>query len=175
MALKLEDKRKIVAEVNDVASKAYSVVAAEYNGLSVAQMTALRVAARKENVYLRVVRNTLARRAVVDTEFACLSEALTGPLILAFSVEDPGSAARVVKDFAKDNDKLAVKAVAIGGELLPADALDKLAKMPTYDQSISMLMSVMKAPIEKFVRTLAEPHAKLVRTVVAIRDQKEAA
>ena len=175
MALKLEDKRKIVAEVNDVASKAYSVVAAEYNGLSVAQMTALRVAARKENVYLRVVRNTLARRAVVDTEFACLSEALTGPLILAFSVEDPGSAARVVKDFAKDNDKLAVKAVAIGGELLPADALDKLAKMPTYDQSISMLMSVMKAPIEKFVRTLAEPHAKLVRTVAAIRDQKEAA
>ena len=174
MALKLEDKRKIVAEVKDVAQKAYSVVAAEYNGLSVAQMTDLRVAARKENVYLRVVRNTLAKRAVEGTEFACLSDALTGPLVLAFSVEDPGSAARVVKEFAKENDKLVVKAVAIGGELLPADALDKLAKMPTYDQSISMLMSVMKAPIEKFVRTLAEPTAKFVRTMAAVRDSKDA-
>jgi large subunit ribosomal protein L10 len=175
VALKLENKRQIVAEVNEVASKAYAAVSAEYKGLSVAEMTKLRVAARENNVYLRVVRNTLARRAVEGTDFACMANTLTGPLVLAFSLEDPGSAARVIKDFAKDNKKLVVKAVSIGGQVLPAEAIEKLAKMPTYDQSISMLMSVIKAPIQKLVRTLAEPHAKLVRTIAAVRDQKQAA
>lgn len=175
MAIKLDDKKAIVAEVAEVASSAHSAVIAEYRGLSVSQMTELRVKAREDGVYLRVVRNTLARRAVEGTEFECMQEALVGPVVLAFSQEDPGAAGRVIKEFAKANDKLVVKAVAVGGQLLDASAIEKLASMPTYDQAISMLMSVMQAPISKFVRTLAEPNAKLVRTIAAIRDQKEAA
>lgn len=173
MALKLEDKQAIVAEVKEVASSAYSAVIAEYRGLSVADMTELRAKARAGNVYLKVVRNTLARRAVEDTDFVCVQEALSGPVVLAFSRNDPGSAARVIGDFAKGHDKLVVKAVSVSGKLLPASDLEMLAKMPTYDQAISMLMSVMQAPISKFVRTLAEPHAKLARTIAAIRDQKQ--
>jgi large subunit ribosomal protein L10 len=175
MALKLEDKQAIVAEVAEVAKSAYSAVVAEYRGLSVGQMTELRRKAREDGVYLRVVRNTLARRAVQDTDFACMKEVLVGPLVLAFSREEPGAAARVIKAFAKDHNKLVVKAVSVSGKLLPASELDTLAKMPTYEQAISTLMAVMKAPISKFVRTLAEPHAKLVRTIAAVRDQKQAA
>jgi large subunit ribosomal protein L10 len=174
VAIKLDDKRAIVAEVAEVAGSAYSAVLAEYSGMSVESMTLLRKKAREGGVYLRVVRNTLARRAVQDTEFECIQPALTGPVILAFSQEDPGAAARVIKEFVKGNNKLVVTAVSVGGKLLPADDLKKLAKLPTYDQAISMLMSVMKAPIGKFVRTLAEPHAKLVRTLAAVRDQKNA-
>jgi large subunit ribosomal protein L10 len=174
VAIKLDDKRAIVAEVAEVAGSAHSAVLAEYSGMSVEGMTLLRKKAREGGVYLRVVRNTLARRAVQDTEFECIQPALTGPIVLAFSQEDPGAAARVIKEFVKDNKKLVVTAVSVGGKLLPADDLKKLAKLPTYDQAISMLMSVMKAPIGKFVRTLAEPHAKLVRTLAAVRDQKNA-
>jgi large subunit ribosomal protein L10 len=173
VALKLEDKQAIVAEVAEVAAKAYSAVIAEYRGLSVSEMTELRAKARGEKVYLRVVRNTLARRAVQGTDFACIQGALTGPVVLAFSQDDPGAAARVISEFAKGHNKLVVKNVSISGRLLPATDLDRLAKMPTYHQAISMLMSVMQAPITKFVRTLAEPHAKLTRTVAAIREQKE--
>lgn len=175
MALRLEDKKVIVAEVAEVAKSAYSAVAAEYRGLSVAEMTELRSRARANGVYLRVVRNTLARRAVEGTDFACMQGILVGPLVLAFSRDEPGAAARVIRDFVKDHKKLEVKAVAISGRLLPASELETLAKMPTYEQAISSLMSVMKAPISKFVRTLAEPHAKLVRTIDAVRKQKEAA
>ncbi len=175
MALRLEEKKALVAEVSEVAAKAYSAVAAEYRGLTVEQMNALRVQARKAGVYLRVVKNTLARRAIAGTEFECISDALTGPLVLAFSVEDPGAAARVMKDFAKSNDKLVVRMLAVGGEMLPAKDLDRLASLPTRDEALAMLMGVMKAPISKFVRTLAEPHAKLVRTFAAVRDQKQAA
>lgn len=175
MALNLEQKKAIVAEVAEVANGALSAIAAEYNGLSAGQMTELRAKAREQNVYLRVVRNTLARRAFEGTDFECMSEALVGPLVLAFSQDDPGAAARVVKDFAKANERLQVKVVSIGGKLLAASELERLANMPTKEQAISMLMSVMKAPVEKFVRTLAEPHAKLVRTVAAIRDSKQAA
>ncbi|SEH08365.1 50S ribosomal protein L10 [Candidatus Venteria ishoeyi] len=171
--IKLEDKRAIVAEIAEVASNAYSAVIAEYRGMSVGDMTELRVKAREGGVFLKVVRNTLARRAVQGTEFECMVDALSGPVILAFSMEEPGAAGRIVKDFAKDNDKLVVTGVAMSGQLMPAEAIEKLAKMPTYDQSISMLMSVMKAPVEKFVRTLAEPHAKLVRTLAAVRTEKE--
>lgn len=174
MALNLEDKKSIVAEVAAVAASAHSAVAAEYRGLTVDEMTQLRVKARNEGVYLRVVKNTLARKAIEGTEFECMSEGLVGPLVLAFSQEDPGCAARVIKDFSKEHDKLVTKLVSIGGEMYAASELDRLASLPTYDQAISMLMSVMKAPIEKFVRTLAEPHAKLVRTVAAVRDQKQA-
>ena len=170
--LTLEQKKVIVAEVEEVAKTAQSAIAAEYRGLTVDDMTKLRAEARNSGVYLRVVKNTLARRALQDTEFACMSEELKGPLVLAFSQEDPASAARIIKDFAKENDKLAVKVIALGGKLLAPGDLNALASMPTKDQSISMLMSVMKAPVEKFVRTLAEPTAKMVRTVAAVRDQK---
>ncbi len=175
MALNLEGKKAVVAEVAEVASSAYSAVAAEYRGLTVSEMTALRVAARNENVYLRVVRNTLAKRAVEGTDFACMQDGMTGPLVYGFSQEDPGAVARVIGEFAKDNKKLEVKMVSLGGKLLPASDIDKLAKMPTKDQAIAILMGTMKAPIEKFVRTLVAPTSKMVRTLAAVRDAKEAA
>ena len=173
MALSLDQKKAVVAEVSEVAANAHSAIAAEYIGLSVEAMTGLRAKARESAVYMRVVKNTLARRALAGTEFECMSESLTGPLVYAFSQEDPGAAARVISDFAKSNDKLVVKLVSIGGKLLAPEDIKRLANMPTKDQAISMLMSVMKAPIEKFVRTLNEPTAKLVRTVAAVRDQKQ--
>lgn len=175
MALNLEQKKAIVAEVAEVASGAYSAIAAEYRGLTVGQMTELRARARNSGVYVRVIKNSLARRAMEGTDFACMAEGMTGPLVMAFSQEDPGAAARVIKDFAKENDKLVVKLVAIGGKLLAPSDIDTLAKMPTYEQAISMLMGTMKAPIQKFVTTLNEVPGKLVRTVAAIRDAKEAA
>jgi large subunit ribosomal protein L10 len=175
MALNLEQKKAIVAEVADVASGALSAVAAEYRGLTVGEMTQLRADARNNGVYLRVVKNSLARRAVEGTDFECMQEGMTGPLVLAFSQEDPGAAARVIKDFAKDHEKLEVKLVSIGGKMLAASELETLAKMPTYEQAISMLMGTMNAPIQKFVTTLNEVPGKLVRTIAAIRDAKEAA
>jgi large subunit ribosomal protein L10 len=173
--LNLEQKKAVVAEVAEVANSAYSAVAAEYRGLTVGEMTELRAKAREANVYLRVVKNTLARRAVEDTDFACMQEGFTGPLVLAFSQEDPGSAARVIKDFAKEHKHLEVKLVSIGGKLLAPTEIETLAKMPTYDQAISLLMAVMKAPTEKLARTINEVPGKLVRTVAAIRDAKQAA
>ena len=175
MALNLQQKQAIVAEVAEVAAKAHSVVGAEYAGLSAEKMTALRAKARDSGVYLRVVKNTLARRSVEGTYFECMSDALVGPLVLAFSMEDPGAAARLIKDFAKDNERLVVKLVAIGGQLLPGTELERLSKMPTKDQAISLLMAVMKAPTEKLARTINEVPGKLVRTIAAIRDQKQEA
>jgi len=175
MPLNLEQKEAVIAEVAEVASKAFSAVAAEYRGLTVGEMTELRQKARESGVYLRVVKNTLVRKAVENTDFSCIQGSLSGPLVMAFSMEDPGSAARLVKEFSKDHNKLETKFVSVSGQLLEASELDRLSKLPTKDQAISMLMSVMKAPVEKFVRTLAEPHAKLVRTVDAVRVQKQAA
>lgn len=175
MALTLEQKKAVVAEVTEVAKTAHAAVAAEYRGLTVEDMTELRKQARAGGVYLKVAKNTLVRRAVDGTDFECIATELTGPLLFAFSLEDPGAAARLVKDFAKENDKLVAKLVAVGAQLHGASELDRLASLPTRDQGIAMLMGVMKAPIEKFVRTLAEPHAKLVRTVAAVRDSKQAA
>jgi large subunit ribosomal protein L10 len=172
MALRLEDKQALVEEVNAIAASALSAIAAEYRGMSVAQITDLRAKARSQGVYVRVVKNTLAKRAVEGTEFACLRESLKGPLILAFSREDPGAAARVFKDFAKGNDKLVTKAVAIGGVLYgPAD-LDRLASLPTLDQARAILLGVLQAPAVKLVRTLAEPPA-LVARVLAARAKAE--
>ncbi|NBB91894.1 MAG: 50S ribosomal protein L10 [Gammaproteobacteria bacterium] len=175
MALTLEQKKAVVAEVADAAKSAHSAVAAEYRGLTVSEMTELRSKARSEGVYLKVAKNTLVKRAVEGTDFECMSEGLVGPLLFAFSMEDPGAAARLIKNYSKDNDKLVARLVAIGAELHDASELERLAKLPTRDQAIAMLMGVMKAPIEKFVRTLAEPHTKLVRTVAAVRDSKQAA
>lgn len=174
MALNLADKKTIVSEVAAVAAEAHSAVAAEYRGLGVEDLTELRMKARQGGVYLKVVKNTLAKRALENTEFDCMRDRLVGPLILAFSQEDPGSAARVIKEFGKEHDLLKVKMLSIGGQLLEPSDLDRLASLPTKDQAISMLMSVMKAPVEKFVRTLAEPHGKMVRTIAAVRDQKQA-
>lgn len=173
MALSLADKKQVVSEVAAVAQSAHSAVAAEYRGLTVDEMTALRVKAREGGVYLRVVKNTLARRAFEGTEFACMGDQLVGPLVLALSQEDPGSAARVIKDFAKEHEKLVVKALAVGGEVLAASEIDRLASLPTRDQAISMLMAVMKAPLDKFARTVNEVPGKLVRTVAAVRDAKQ--
>ena len=175
MALNLEQKKAVVAEVANVANSALAAVAAEYSGLTVGEMTDLRVKARASGVYLKVAKNTLVRKAVEGTEFECMQEQLTGPLLYAFSMSDPGAAARLVKDYAKEHDKLIARLVAVGGQLYGASELERMSKLPTYEQAISLLMAVMKAPIEKFVRTLAEPHAKLVRTVAAVRDVKQAA
>ncbi len=175
MALNFEQKKAVVSEVAAVASEAFSVVAAEYRGLTVVEMTELRTKAREEGVYLRVAKNTLVRRAVESTEFECIQDGLVGPLLFAFSQEDPGAAARLIKDFAKTHDKLVTKLVSIGGKLFDETELDRLASLPNLEQALAMLLGVMKAPVEKFVRTLAEPHTKLVRTIAAVRDQKEAA
>lgn len=175
MVLKLEDKKTIVSEVANVAKQAASLVAAEYSGLTVAQLTKLRKSAREAGVYMRIVRNTLARRALEGTHFTCMQQELVGPLVLAFSTEHPGSAARIIRDFAKENEKLKVKALALNNNvLLPGTSLSILASLPTRDEGIALLMSVMLAPITKMVRTMAEPHAKLVRTIAAIRDKKQA-
>ena len=175
MALNFADKQEIVSEVAHVASGAISLVAADYRGLTVSQMTDLRVKARSSGVYLRVVRNTLARRAFENTEFSCVSDQLTGPLVLAFSEAEPSAAARLVRDFAKDNEALKVRFISIGGDLLEANDIDTVAKLPTKDEAISQLMSVMQAPISKLVATINEPHTKLVRTLVAVKDSKDAA
>lgn len=171
MALRLEDKKALVAEVNEVAKGALSAVAAEYRGLTVEQMTTFRSKARAAGVYVRVVKNTLAKRAVEGTDFECLKEALTGPLVLAFSQEDPGAAARIVKDFAKENDKLVTKAVSISGQLYSASELERLASLPTLDQARAMLLGVLQAPYGKLVRTLAEPGAQLARVLNARAQQ----
>jgi len=175
MALRLEDKKALVAEVNEVASRALSAVAAEYRGLSAGKFDILRSKARENGIYLHVVKNTLAKRALAGTQFECMGDALVGPLVLGFSLEDPGSVGRVIKDFAKDNDKLVVKAVSIGGQLYGSKDIERLASLPSKEQALAMLMGVMKAPVSKFVRTLAEPTAKFVRTVQAVADQKQAA
>ncbi len=175
MSLNLEQKKVIVGEIAEVAARAPSAIAAEYIGLSVADMTLLRQNAREAGIYLRVVRNTLARRALEDTKFDCMREELVGPLLLAFSNEEPGSAARVIRDFAKSNNKLVAKLVSLDGKLLQASDLDRLASMPTLEQARAMLLGLLQAPATKFVRVLAEPEGKFVRLLAAYRDQQEAA
>lgn len=171
MALKMEAKQDVVAEVHSVAATAQSAIAAEYSGLTVAEMTALRVAARSSGVYIKVVKNTLARRAVEGTSFECLRGSLKGPLVLAFSREDPGAAARVFKAFAKDHEKLVTVAVALGGELYAASDLDRVASLPTLDEARAQLLRVLQAPMVQLVRTLAEPAAMLARTLKARSEQ----
>lgn len=173
MALRLEQKQAIVAEVNDAAKNALAAVLSDYRGLTVAEMTDMRAKARENGVYLRVIRNTLAKRAIQGTDYECLSAVLVGPTMLAFSREDPGSAARLIKDCAKSYGALEVKALSIGGELLEASQLDRLASLPTRDEALAQLMSVMQAPVAKLARTLNEIPGKLVRTLAAVRDQKQ--
>jgi large subunit ribosomal protein L10 len=175
MALNLDQKKVVVAELAKVAATAHSLVAAEYAGLTVSQLTELRKKARQGKVFLKVAKNTLVSRAVEGTDYACVQDALVGPMLYAFSQEDPGAAGRLVKEFSKANEKLVPKVVAIGGQMYPGSHVEKLASLPTREQALSMLMGVMLAPITKLVRTLAEPAAKTARAVAAVRDQKAAA
>ncbi len=175
MALRLEDKKTFVKEVNAVAGESVTAVAAEYRGLTVAEMTALRKEARKAGVYMRVVKNTLARRAVAGTDFECMQDTLKGPILLAFAKDDPGAAARVIKDFAKEHEALKAVSLSAGGQLLPASDLARLAELPTLDQARAMLLGVLIAPMTKLVRTLAEPPAMLARTLSAHVDKQQAA
>ncbi|KQR15498.1 50S ribosomal protein L10 [Xanthomonas nasturtii] len=161
MALNLSQKQEVVAELADIAAKAHSLIAAEYAGTTVSQMTAMRKQARETGVFLKVVKNTLAVRAVEGTEFAVASDKLVGPLVYAFSMEEPGAAGRLIKEFAKSNDKLQAKVVAIGGELFPASHVDVLASLPTRDQALAML-----------ARVLSEPAAMFARAVKAVGDKQ---
>ena len=175
MPIGLKEKKAIVAEVNKTAEESLSAVMADYRGVSVEKMTALRKQAREAGVYVRVIRNTLAKRAFEGTDFDCLSDALLGPNILAFSIEDPGAGARIFKEFAKENEAFEIKALAVGGKLLPADQIDVLAELPTRDQALALLMSVLNAPATKMVRTLNEVPGKVTRIFAALRDQKREA
>jgi len=175
MALRLEEKQAIVAEVNQAAGAALSAVVSDYRGLTVSQMTDLRAKAREAGVYLKVIRNTLARRAVQGTDYECLHEALVGPTLLAFSKEDPGAAARLLKAYAKENEALQVRALSIGGQLLGAGDIDRVATLPTRDEALALLMATMLAPVGKLARTFNDVPGRIVRVVAAVRDQKQAA
>ena len=175
MPLNLNEKKAVVAEVAEVAKSASSVVAAEYRGLDVAEMTELRRRARAAGVYVRVVPNNLAKRAVESTDFECLREGLSGPLVLAFARDDPGSAARVVRDYRRANQKLKVRLVAIGGKARRPGRHRQRREPPHLGGSDARLMGVLKAPVTKLARTLAEPHARLARALDAVRRQKESA
>ena len=172
MGLTLEQKQAVVAEVATVAAAAPAAIAAEYSGLNVAEMTELRRSARDAGIYLRVVRNTLARRALEGTQFDCMRNTLTGPLILAFSNEEPGSAAKVIRNFAKENEKLVVRLIALDGRLLDATEIERVANLPSLDQARSVLLGLLQAPLGKFLRVLSEPEAKLLRLLDARREQQ---
>ena len=174
MSLNLEQKKTVVAEVSDVLSGAEAAVVAEYRGLTVEQMTTLRRKAHESDVYLRVVKNTLARRAVEGSDFECLKDQLIGPLAFAAS-KDPVAVAKVLSTFAKENDKLILKAGAMGGKLMSEAELKALATLPGREELLAMLMGTMQAPVQKFVQTLNEVPSKFVRTLAAVRDAKEAA
>ena len=174
MALRLEDKKVLVKEVNAVAGDSVTAVAAEYRGLSVAEMTELRKQARDAGVYIRVIKNTLARRAVEGTDFECMQDTLKGPILLAFAKHDPGAAARIIKDFAKEHDALQAVSLSAGGQLMPGSDLNKLADLPSMDRARAMLLGVLNAPMSQLARTLAEPSAMLARTLGA-RGAQEAA
>ena len=163
MTLKLEDKKEIVAEVNKVASGAFSAVVANYRGLTVGQLTKLRKKAREQQVYVRVVRNTLARRAVEGTSFACLNDDLVGPTIIGLSLSenDMGAAARLFKDFAKDNQKMEVMALALNGQRYDAKQIDVIASLPNREGALTMLASVLQAPVSKFGRLFTALKEKL--------------
>ena len=174
MALNLNQKKDVVAELAEVAGKAHSLVAAEYAGLTVAQLTEMRKKARQEGVFLKVAKNTLVSRAVENTDYAVVKDALTGPLLYAFSTDDPGAAGRLMKEFAKTNDKLKPRLVAIGGQQYPGSHVEVLASLPTRDQALSMLLSVMVQPATMLVRLLSEPAAQVARVTNAVGQQKSA-
>jgi large subunit ribosomal protein L10 len=175
VALNLESKKVIVDQVGTTASNALSLVIADARGVNVTHMTILREKAREQNIEIRVVRNTLAKLAFKGTDFECVNEVLAGPSLFGFSMEDPGAAARLFKEFAKDNDKFEVKALSISGQLLDNGQIDVLAKLPTLEQALGQLACVTLAPITKLVRTFNEVPTKVTRVVGAVRDKKQEA
>ena len=172
MSLNLEGKKEVVAEVSERLAKAQTVVLAEYRGLPVEQITVLRSQARASGVYLRVLKNTLARRAVQGTPFEKLADQMVGPLAYGIS-EDPVAAAKVLHTYAKTNDKLVIKGGAMANQVMTAKEIGTLATMPSRDELLAKLMGTMQAPVTKFVQTLNEVPGKFVRTLAAVRDQKE--
>ena len=172
MSLNLDEKKAVVAEVSAEVAKAQAIIVAEYRGLEVGNMTNLRREARKAGVYLRVLKNTLARRAVEGTPFAGLSEHLVGPLVYGIS-PDPVATAKLLNDFAKSNDKLVIKAGAMPNVVISAKDVKALATMPSREELLSQLLGTMQAPIAQFVRTLNEVPTRFVRGVAAVRDKKE--
>ena len=175
MPIGLKEKQAIVAEVNETAQAALSAVMADYRGVTVDAMTKLRQSARESGVQVRVIRNTLAKRAFEGTDLECMNEVLTGPCIVAFAMEDPGPSARLFKDFAKEQEAFEIKALSVGGKLLPAEQIDALAKLPTRDEALALLMAVMQAPVTKLARTMNDIPGRVTRVVAAVRDQKQAA
>jgi large subunit ribosomal protein L10 len=173
MSLNLEQKKAVVAEVSKQLKGAQAALVAEYRGLTVAQMTDLRSKARKSEIYLRVVKNTLARRAVAGSEFECLKDQFTGPLAFAIA-KDPVAVAKVMSEFAKDNDKLLIRAGAMGGKLMSIQQVQALAKLPSREQLLATLAGTLQAPIVKFARTINEVPTKFVRALAAVRDAKAA-
>jgi len=174
MSLNISQKKQVVEDVSAVVSNAKTAIIAEYRGLTVEQMKVLRREAHENNVYLRVVKNTLLRRAVKDTDFACLDELLVGPLAFAAS-EDPVAAAKVINKYAKEYDAFEIKAGSMSGELLSNGEIKALAQLPSRDELLAKLMGTMQAPVAKFVQTLNEVPTKFARGLSAVRDQKEAA
>ena len=174
MALALEGKKEIVADVNQAATDALSLVIADARGVDVSAMTELRAKAREAQINLRVVRNTLAKRALEGTEYECVKDSLTGPSLFGFSMEDPGACARLFKDFAKENDNFEIKILAVGGEAMEPSRIDVLAKLPTRDQALASLAAVMIAPVTKLVRTFNEVPSSVTRVMAAVKDKKEA-
>ena len=174
MSLNLEEKKAVVVEVSEQVAKAQAIVVAEYSGLHVGDMTKLRAQARKSGVYLRVIKNTLVRRAVDGTPFSGLGSQMVGPLVFGISA-DPVSAAKVMSEFAKANDKFIIKAGAMPNHVMDASGVKALASMPSREELLSKLLGTMQAPIAQFVRTLNEVPTGFVRGLAALRDQKQAA
>jgi large subunit ribosomal protein L10 len=174
VTLRLKDKEAIVSELSEVVKTSVSAIAADYRGLTVSELTELRSKARSNSIHMQVVRNTLARRAVADTDYACLDKALVGPLVLLFSKEEPGAAAKLLRDFAKEHENVEVKAIAMGGELFGPESLQAIASLPSKEEAIAQLLSVMMGPATKLVRTMSETYAQAVRVVSAVGDQKAA-
>lgn len=172
MALRIEDKKAIVADVAENVSTALSAAVADYRGLTVNEMTSLRKQARESGVYLRVVRNNLARLAIKGTDLECLSDVLVGPLVLALSKDEPGAAAKLFKNFQKDHKVLEVKHLAMSGELFGSEKLEDFAKLPNREEALATLLSAMQAPVTKFVRTLNEIPTQATRVFAAVGDSK---
>lgn len=173
MTMNLNDKKAVVEQLSVVVKKSISAAIADYRGLTAGEMDALRLEARNAGVEMGVYRNTLSRRAIADTDFACMAEALVGPCVLIFSQDEPGAPARLLQNFSKENDKIEVRGLALDGQLLGPDQLKAVASLPSRDEALAQLLSVMKAPITKFVRTLKEPVAQVVRVMAAVKDKEQ--
>lgn len=169
----IKAKEQAVAELNEVAKKSHAMVAVHYRGMNVSSMTALRSAAKKQNVYIKVIKNTLARRALSDSQYVGVVDKIVGPIVLAFSMEEPGSAAKVMKDFVKQYESLKVQVIGVESGVYPASALSKIADMPNKEQAIAILLGALQSPIRNLACTLQETYATLVRVVDQVAKQRE--